>query len=196
MLRAARSHPYATASEIAAVVRCHPSTVRKHLQAAKPGRSRRHSHKQLRVHAAHGLAGDTLLRLARAGDAELRRSVARNPNAPPPALERLARDPIMGVRWWAGQHDAITPRALVVLAADPDPGHRRMVVEHPVCPQRLLARLAGDPNRGVRIEVAQHPATPPAVLEQLSRSNDPALSRSAEATLRRQRRGGRRQQAA
>ena len=188
VLRYARSHPHATAAQIAALVGCHPATAARHLLDACPQYSihRTCSDQARQRRAETSRTATELALLSRSSSPDVRGYVALNLRCPPPVLQRLARDPKMSVRYGVTSHAAIPPATLAQLAVSAQAfGQRWVVARNPNCRQRLLARLASDPDPGVRFAVSKHPSTPLRVLEWLStRSDDEAVASAAAKTLK------------
>ena len=129
------------------------------------------------------LPAEVLAQLARGGE-WARRLVARHPATPAEALQRLASDPLPGIRRQVAVHPSVPSDLLYHLLEDEAAEVRQAASAHPRSPRehvllleraeqldptlaapalRLLA--AGGP--WARQQAARHPATPPDVLAQL-----------------------------
>ena len=167
VLRAARHSPHLTAVQIAAVVGCHRSTVRKHLHRAPAAALAFTSAAQRRVLAAEGSAAS--LSLGQGSDSGVRGAVARRLDCPPWLLHRLANDPDFVVRRWVAGNENCPQGLLARLGGGDDVWVRHNVAGNENCPRRLLTRLAGDDDRDVRMEVAVNENCPPETLNKTRR---------------------------
>ena len=135
--RAARHSPHLTVGQVAALVGCHPSTARKHLNnraTAPPAVTLRQRTVAQRLAVSRSL----LVRLPRGGDPDARKTAAADIATQPAALARLAADHDGNVRYVAAGNAATPPAA--------------------------LARLAAGHDENVRYVAAGNAATPPAAL--------------------------------
>ena len=139
VLRFARSHPHATAAQIAVLAECHPSTAAKHL-----GGLRRRVLRYARSHP-HATAAQIAV-LARCPPSRTAEHLGACPQYP----VRLCTDQMR-------QGSAKTSRTsteLALLSRSSDPETRATVARNPHCPPPVLQRLARDPNSPVRFRVA------------------------------------------
>jgi hypothetical protein len=87
--------------------------------------------------------------------------LARNPNTPPEALERLANDESSYVRRYVALNPNTPPEALEGLANDEEYWHVRCAVASNTNTQtKTLERLANDNDFWVRSSVELNPNTP------------------------------------
>ncbi|MEU9998504.1 translation initiation factor 2 [Streptomyces sp. NPDC050848] len=130
---------------------------------------------------------DVVAHVARVGDPEARREVARRKDLPRDLVDLLARDPDPGVRTAVSVRPELTEderaavdyvvephevaqvgqdpyRAPLALARSAHPLLRRRVAYNPELPAELVALLAADEDPGVRIILAQHHPEAPAEL--------------------------------
>ena len=173
VLRTARHSPYLTATQIANIVGCHPSTVHKHLHT-RPNTDAVFARASQRARQAETAPnGTTLTPYARGSDHTARRAAARNAHCPPPQLARLAADPAWSARRAAAANAHCPPTALSRLAADPDPDVRRAATVNQNCSPETLTRAATDENWRVRAAAAGNPNSPPTALSRLAADPDP-----------------------
>ncbi|MGW2016448.1 translation initiation factor 2 [Streptomyces sp. NPDC001927] len=130
---------------------------------------------------------DVVAHVARVGDPEARRTVARRKDLPRDLMDLLARDPDPGVRTAVSVRPepteaeraaidyVVEPHEVVQVGPDPylaplalarsaHPLLRRRVAYNPELPAELVALLAVDEDPGVRIILAQHHPEAPAEL--------------------------------
>ncbi|WP_157964064.1 hypothetical protein [Actinocorallia populi] len=104
----------------------------------------------------------------------LRRQLAAREDLPPWAYQRLADDPIPGVRSELAANPAVDVALLLTLAADQDRDVRRALAHHPDVPLDVLAELA----RGTRLGSPLLPrivAASPTEVRELAESPEPLL---------------------
>jgi hypothetical protein len=111
---------------------------------------------------------ETLARLSRNPNAEIRERVARNRMAPPELLARLAQDANSKVRSAAAKHPAIPAWILRDLAQSGDDTLRSAAASNCATPHEILNRLAEDADMEVRAAVALNRATPADTLRKLA----------------------------
>ena len=161
--RTARVAPHLTVLQIAARLRCHPSTVSKHLPRRIPPRS---------VRSAQVVADP---------DPQIRATLAASSLCPPAALARLAADAEYSVRAVVADHPNGPPGSLSRLAGDPIWDVPATVASNGNCPPATLNRLCGytDDDGAVRYAAARHRNCPPAALRRLLNDEDPAIRHAA-----------------
>lgn len=112
---------------------------------------------------------ETLTRVARQGEWEMRAAVARNPHLPDPARAQLSEDEDWWVRAAVAENPSASPAELTRLAGDQE--HitiKEHVAAHPNTPGDVLVTLADDGDPAVRAQVARNPSTPPEALARLA----------------------------
>lgn len=112
---------------------------------------------------------ETLTRVARQGEWEMRAAVARNPHLPDPARAQLSEDEDWWVRAAVAENPSASPEELTRLAGDQE--HitiKEHVAAHPNTPGDVLVTLADDGDPAVRAQVARNPSTPPEALARLA----------------------------
>lgn len=107
-----------------------------------------------------------LVRHARHPDPRQRYSVARNPAAPPEALDALTGDPIEWVRHAVATNPAATRLQLEALLARGLPPSE--LAAHPAAPIPVLELASRSLEDSVRRQVAGNPSTPPSLLATLA----------------------------
>ena len=107
--------------------------------------------------------------LAAAGHAYTRQLVARHPNTPRPALERLLDDESRFVRWEPARREPMEVWLAERLVADPDAQVRDRVAEHLADPTGPWKELLADESRMVVETAATNPRIPADMLDKLSR---------------------------
>jgi hypothetical protein len=106
-------------------------------------------------------------------DAEIRETIASQPNITPSLLQHLAGDETAVVRRKVASHLNAPISLLEYLADDIDPEVRAMVAANSNTNLEILEKLAADKHleyetyAPVRIAVASNPKTPPSILKQL-----------------------------
>lgn len=106
----------------------------------------------------------------------VRRALAREPGAPPEALQRLlegTQDPTALAA--LARHPRTPSQPLAQLAAHGDPRVRLAVARNPSASAAHLESLSVDADSKVRLAVASHPSTPAATLERLALARGGAL---------------------
>lgn len=103
----------------------------------------------------------------------VRWTLAARTDLPPRVSERLAADPVPGVREEVAANPAVDGALLRVLAGDPSHGVRRAVAHHPHVPLEVLVRVAGNTRIGPTL-LPRIAAASPAEVEELARASDPA----------------------
>ena len=180
VLRTVRHSPHLTYVQIAAVVGCHRSTVRKHLRGHRnSGLLLPRPAGRADVADAADVACRMLARLAADPAWEVRRAAARDLRTSAGTLTRLAGDPVERVRRSVAANPNSPPRMLARLAGDVGEHVRWQASNNPNSPPRMLARLAGDAYTDVRIAVAANQRTPPGVLARLTTRCDEYVRREA-----------------
>ncbi|MDT8389684.1 MAG: DUF2330 domain-containing protein [Lentisphaeria bacterium] len=126
---------------------------------------------------------ETQLRLiARDGDADLRRGIARtNSHIPPDALLLLARDRDLGVRQALAQNTDLTPAVKTILMKDADQKVRRFMYNRQDMTDETRLQFASDEDPWLRSAVAQNHKATPEILARLCK--DP-VSEVRNAALR------------
>ncbi|MEU9101017.1 hypothetical protein [Streptomyces sp. NPDC048361] len=104
----------------------------------------------------------------------LRWVVARRPGLPSAVYERLAADPVPGVRADLAENPAVGEQVLRTLAADRDGDVRRCVARNPSVPLHVLSDLAGAMRKGA-VPLPRIAAATPAETERLAQSPLPAV---------------------
>ena len=185
VLRVARCASHLNAAQIAARVRCHPSTARRHLpQHAGPdpsAGSRAATPLPRLAVAASGYARTQaaadaycpprmLARLAYDIDADVRRAVAANPNCPPRSLAGLAGSADLSLQWRAAANPSTPARLVRRLAGSPQPTVRGSAADNPACPAEILDLLASDRAGSVRVAVAANPGCSESAFTELAHS--------------------------
>jgi predicted DNA-binding WGR domain protein len=113
-----------------------------------------------------------LTKLAQSKDRYYRNEVAKDPVAPPDAMNLLAQDEVSDIRRQVAKNP-VTPRELLaVLSKDGDLHVRTTVIENSSTPIDVLSNLAKDEASDVRRKVARNPATPSEVLAELSKDEN------------------------
>ena len=103
---------------------------------------------------------ETLAKLAKDEDSEVRRSAARNPKTPAEVLSELANDRDWHVRINAARNPNTSAETLSELAKDKVSEVRRSAASNPNTPAETLAELANDEDWYVRRYAAKNPNTP------------------------------------
>ena len=178
VLRVARGMPGLTVEQIAAVVACHPTTVRRHLRTSG----------SLAV-AARDRAAAAPTRCAQTFRVAAHTRVhavasARPLPALPALLDLLVTDVSHSVRRSAATHPRCMPRTLARASVSSDELVRVRVAEHPNCPPRALAQLAEDGHYLARVAAARHRSTPVVAISRLAASPDVVVREIAAANAR------------
>lgn len=100
---------------------------------------------------------------------KVRAIAAKQHNAEPALLERLARDPDASVRAAAASNQRLPAAAVNELARDPDKAVRVAVASHPLLSQESAAELLADDDSEINEAIAGHESCPPDTLRQLWR---------------------------
>lgn len=150
MLRAARAHPAASAAELASRVRCHPSTVTRHLTGLRQ-RQRRRGLRPAQVVLAGSDTAPQDRALLRAGGTLH-------------AVTALREASLMAMAARQDENEA----SLSAFADNPDPLLRAAVAANRTCPPYLLKSLAlahldSESLGWVRAAAVAHPACPEGV---------------------------------
>ena len=95
-------------------------------------------------------------------------SVARDPDANPRTVRRLAGSEHPGVRTIVAQRHDLPLDVAEDLAADPEQRVRRSLAHNPDAPEQLLRELAGSDSATERWWVAENPSLPQDVLRLLA----------------------------
>ena len=190
-MRAARCAPAATAAQIAVVLGCHPSTVRKHLSSrlALAGRSVAVAQSatrpaltelmRVRVAAGDGPASRTIERALARSTAD-RTLAAQSPGAGVGWLtERLAGDRDWGVRTAAAGSAAASTWLLRRCAAHPDSHLAYAAGSNTAAPPAVHAAAARSRNRWLRARAAALGAGRPAALARCCSDADPGVRAGA-----------------
>lgn len=93
--------------------------------------------------------------------------LAIHPHTSPQTLEKLSKSPQVEVRKKVIENPNIAPELLEKLAQDKDFQVRQKVAASPQASEQILARLAKDKKMSVRIEVAKNNLTPRYLLQKL-----------------------------
>ncbi|MCX5387235.1 hypothetical protein [Streptomyces sp. NBC_00083] len=104
----------------------------------------------------------------------LRWTVARRPGLPSEVYERLAADPVPGVRADLAENPAVGEQVLRALGADQDSDVRRRVARNPSVPLDVLSDLAAAMRKG-GAPLPRIDAATPTETERLARSPLPAV---------------------
>ncbi|MER5886617.1 hypothetical protein ABT160_22565 [Streptomyces sp. NPDC001941] len=103
----------------------------------------------------------------------LRWALAPRTDLPPEAYERLARDPVPGVRGDLAENPAIGEAVMCVLADDDGHDVRRRLAHNPRVPFDLFVRLAGSVRIGPTGPLPRVATASPAEVEELARAAEP-----------------------
>ncbi|MGW2051415.1 hypothetical protein ACWCPF_40645 [Streptomyces sp. NPDC001858] len=94
----------------------------------------------------------------------------RNPGTPVEAVVGFVDHPSMLLRWTLAARQDLPREACERLASDPIPGVRADLAENPALDEALIRALADDPYPDVRRRLAHHPRVPLDVLSRLART--------------------------
>ncbi|MEU3480954.1 hypothetical protein ACI2LO_31500 [Streptomyces sp. NPDC033754] len=121
--------------------------------------------------------------LAESRVAQARALAAARPDLPTPLVDRLAKDPDIGVARKIAPHPRLTGHQLTDMADRHGPPVYGAIAQNPACPATLLRRMARDTGsaRKALRPLAAHPASPPDVIESLLANPDPRVVHAAAA---------------
>ena len=112
-------------------------------------------------------------------------NLAKNKNASPEILEKLAEDEDANVRYAVAKNPKTPVNILIKLADDKDKLVIYAVAENPNTPAEFLKNLAEDRDWFIRWEVASNPNTPIEVLRKLAKNDSSGgVIAAAERALR------------
>jgi len=114
------------------------------------------------------------VRIEKLTDGE-KNNIAKKHSTSPEALERLADDDYVGVRYWVARNPNTPPETLARLANDDDYNVRREITYNPNTPPETLDRLAnwkGWKGWDICFYLMENPNTPSETLDRLSYVKD------------------------
>ena len=115
---------------------------------------------------------ETLARLAKDKDEDVRFFVADNENTPPETLAKLAKDENTNVRYNVAGNSHTPSEILVELSKDKKSFVHQAVAYNPNTPPETLTELAKDKDKDVRSYIARNLNTPSEILVELSKDRD------------------------
>ena len=126
---------------------------------------------------------ETLKKLARKGNLDVRVRVALNPAAPAEVRRRLAEEPTL--RYYAVFQPTAPAEVITAIAEDPKSKRAALVAaaRHPNASPMAALALSGHRDPAVRQAVASAPGASREVLCRLARDPDPTVAASATAGL-------------
>lgn len=129
----------------------------------------------------------TLEKLARKGNLDVKLRVGLNPSTPEAAIERIAREPTL--RYYLIFEDEAPAEVVRAVAMDAESKGPMLLAAagHPHATVDVLDALSGHPDKRVRAAVARNPKVPQEILDRLAGDEKPMVRDAAKEMLSRRR---------